>query len=60
MAEKSFVALQADDLFASWDSVRSVGKPVIAAVAGYALDGGCEVVALGRTRNSKNGNLNRR
>jgi enoyl-CoA hydratase len=46
MAEKSFVALQADDLFASWDSVRSVGKPVVAAVAGYALGGGCELAML--------------
>jgi enoyl-CoA hydratase len=29
------------DFLTSWDSVSRARKPVIAAVAGYALGGGC-------------------
>lgn len=46
MAEKSIVDLGAKDLFSDWDSVRTVGKPIIAAVSGYALGGGCELAML--------------
>ena len=46
MADKSFVELQSRDLFAAWDDVRSIGKPVIAAVGGYALGGGCELAMM--------------
>jgi enoyl-CoA hydratase len=46
MAEKSFAELQQRDIFASWDQVRGIGKPIIAAVAGYALGGGCELALL--------------
>jgi enoyl-CoA hydratase len=46
MAEKSFTDWQADDLFAAWDAVRGIGKPVIAAVSGFALGGGCELAML--------------
>ena len=46
MADKSFVELQSRDLFAAWDDVRSIGKPIIAAVSGYALGGGCELAMM--------------
>jgi enoyl-CoA hydratase len=46
MADKTFCELQSRDLFADWDAVRGIGKPVIAAVAGYALGGGCELAML--------------
>lgn len=46
MADKSIVDLGAKDLFADWDLVRTVGKPIIAAVSGYALGGGCELAML--------------
>lgn len=35
-----------EDLFADWDRVAAVRLPVIAAVAGYALGGGCELAMM--------------
>src|SRR3954464_2584726 len=37
MAEKSFTNFYMDDFLASWDQVRLIGKPIIAAVGGFAL-----------------------
>jgi enoyl-CoA hydratase len=31
---------------ARWDSIRKVGKPVVAAVSGFCLGGGCELAML--------------
>ena len=47
MAEKSFVDVVSDDLFgASMSPLQEARKPTIAAVAGYALGGGCELAML--------------
>ncbi|QXT39879.1 enoyl-CoA hydratase [Gymnodinialimonas ceratoperidinii] len=44
MASKSFPDVLSEDMFAKDDrAIRSVRKPIIAAVAGYALGGGCEL-----------------
>jgi enoyl-CoA hydratase len=44
MKDFSFVDAFKDDFITrNWDKVRQVRKPLIAAVAGYALGGGCEL-----------------
>jgi enoyl-CoA hydratase len=43
MAEKSYLDALYGDFTAQWSRVASTRKPVIAAVAGFALGGGCEL-----------------
>jgi enoyl-CoA hydratase len=44
MADKSFVDVLNGDFTASWDHIARARKPIVAAVAGFALGGGCELV----------------
>ncbi|MBF9042626.1 enoyl-CoA hydratase [Rhodobacterales bacterium HKCCE4037] len=47
MAEKSYTDVVYEDLFASAAaSIESIRKPIIAAVSGYALGGGCELAMI--------------
>ena len=42
----SFADAYLQDLFVGWEDLTRVRKPVIAAVAGYALGGGCELAMM--------------
>ena len=46
MAELSFADVFAADFFAPWAKFAAVRTPTIAAVAGYALGGGCELAMM--------------
>jgi enoyl-CoA hydratase len=47
MSQKTFVEMFMSDFFAAEaDAVRSTRKPIIAAVGGYALGGGCELAMM--------------
>jgi enoyl-CoA hydratase len=46
MRDKTYADAYGTDLYSDWDRFAATRKPVIAAVAGYALGGGCEVVMM--------------
>jgi enoyl-CoA hydratase len=46
MAGLSFAEVFGSDYFAAWGKLAAVRTPTIAAVAGYALGGGCEVAMM--------------
>ena len=43
MANKTAVDMLQIDQFSTWDQIRKTRKPLIAAVSGFALGGGCEL-----------------
>jgi enoyl-CoA hydratase len=47
LAQHDFVSAYTSDLITrNWETIRTVRKPVIAAVAGFALGGGCELAMM--------------
>jgi enoyl-CoA hydratase len=46
LAKSSVVDQIRDDQFAVWDRIRKIKKPLIAAVSGYALGGGNEIMMM--------------
>ena len=43
MADKTFIEAYLGNFTAGWDSAAHARKPIVAAVAGFALGGGCEL-----------------
>jgi enoyl-CoA hydratase len=46
MSDQGFASMYSANFFGGWEKVTATRKPWIAAVAGYALGGGCEVAMM--------------
>ena len=46
MSKKKIIDLIDNDFMKPWERISSFRKPIIAAVAGYALGGGCEIAMM--------------
>jgi enoyl-CoA hydratase len=46
MQPKTYPATYVEDMFAAWDRVADRRKPMVAAVSGFALGGGCELAMM--------------
>jgi enoyl-CoA hydratase len=42
MKDKTYAEVKSENFLWDWDHINDIRKPIIAAVAGYALGGGCE------------------
>jgi len=46
MSNKSFMEAYKTDMMSHWHNITNIRKPIIAAVNGYALGGGCELAMM--------------
>jgi len=46
MRDRDFASALLDDFLGRWDAVARARKPIVAAVAGFALGGGCELAMM--------------
>ncbi len=46
MASKSFADVLLENFASPWERLTRIRKPIVAAVAGFALGGGCEIVMM--------------
>ncbi|MED0758241.1 enoyl-CoA hydratase-related protein [Aneurinibacillus thermoaerophilus] len=44
MADEAAISMLLKDQFAVWDRIAGISKPILAAVSGFALGGGCELM----------------
>ncbi len=44
MAEQSAISMYERDQFATWERIKRIKKPIVAAVSGWCLGGGCELM----------------
>ena len=46
MSDRSYMEMYGNDAFSAWERLTALRKPIIAAVAGFALGGGCELAMI--------------